>query len=89
MTPGDFKSDTKILIIQGFRTKLQQLSEDYDRVNADFKKLCDMLDENLNESMIHEITSNMTIHLSKLDIIKKKIDEISSIIQKIMLELSN
>jgi ABC-type phosphate transport system auxiliary subunit len=90
MIPNSFEQQGRLIMLQGFKKKLKDLKKKHSLINKQFNALCDELDKQpLNEEYLQNITSHLTVYLSELDIIDKKIKEISEIIQRIITEISN
>jgi len=85
-----FEDTVRFVILDDFKKRLKTLKKEYESVQRQLKDLCDELDsECLNESFINEIIAHMSVHLSELDVIERKIKEISQIIDNIRTEISN
>lgn len=90
MTPKSFEYTAKLYQFEEFKKKLIKLKQDYKNIQKKFNDLCDELDcLPLNEAFIEEISANLTIYLSEMDLIDENIKQISQIIDKIKLEISN
>jgi hypothetical protein len=90
MKSKNFEDTTRIVILNDFKRRLKYLRDSYAQVQRQFNELCDELDaKSINEEYLHEITTHLTVHLSEMDLIAKKINEISEIIENIKLEMSN
>jgi hypothetical protein len=90
MSPKNFQETATIILFEDYKKKLNQLKKSYNKLQKEFNDLCDDLDHSpLNEDYIQEVTTHLTIYLSELDVIDKKIKEISSILKNIKIQLSN
>jgi len=90
MKANSFEQEARLVRLEGFKANLKKLRIKYREVNDQFNNLCDELDNQvLNEQHLVEITNNLTIYLAEMDLIEKKIKEISEIMETLRIELSN
>ncbi len=92
MKPSSFEQQAGIIMLEGLRKKLKALKAEYAKVNKKFNTLCNQLDDQLecgNPHFINEVCSHLTVHLAELDIIDKKVKEISEIMDNLIIEISN
>jgi Mg2+ and Co2+ transporter CorA len=90
MIPNSFEQQARLIALEGFKAKVQRLKKQHSQVTKQFSALCNELDRQpLNEEYLQQITTHLTIHLSELDIIAKKIKEISEAMTIIITEISN
>jgi len=86
----NFKETAKLYQLEELRSRIKVLNNNYIKLQKEFNDICDQLDNcMLNEQNVQEITTHLTIHLASMDIIDKKIKEISEIINNIKIEFSN
>ena len=90
MSAAGFEQSARLIALQGFKAKVKKLRKDHKDITKKFDVLCDELDTvALNESYLLDVTSQLTIYLSELNLIEQKIKEISDTISHILLEISN
>ena len=90
MKTSSFEQQAKLIQVEEFIKYLRQLKDNYAQLQKYFDNLCDELDcQPINENYINQISFNLTIYISEMDLINKKIKEISDIIKKIKIEISN
>lgn len=92
MKSSNFEQQTGIILLEGLRKKLKTLKTEYNKLNKKFNTLCNQLDvqlESNNPQFLNEVCSYLSMHLSELEIISKKIKDISNIIDTLIIEISN
>jgi len=90
MKTSSFEQQAKLIQVEEFIKYLRQLKDNYAQLQKHFDNLCDELDHQpINENYINQISFNLTIYISEMDLINIKIKEISDIIKKIKIEISN
>lgn len=90
MKNKNFEEQTKTYLIDDFRKKLNEHRKNYNKVQKQFRGLCKELDvQPLNEECVNEIAVHLTVHLSQLDMLDKKIKDIAEIIDDIESDLLN
>ena len=90
MIEKNFEESARLYVLKDFKDRLKQLREDYRYVENKINNLCDNLDNtSLNEDLIKDATVHLSIHFTELDIIRKKIKEISEIIDILTTEFTN
>lgn len=73
-----------------FKKKMNQLKKSYAEVQKQIKSLYKELDiKPINNDYAEKISMHLTVYLSELDIIEKKIKEISELINNIKGEILN
>jgi len=90
MTPAGFEHMARINNLETLKKRVIELKQRYDEIQSKFNALCDKLDIiAINESYLKEVSTHLTIYLSEMDLIEKKIKDITEIIQQITEEISN
>jgi septal ring factor EnvC (AmiA/AmiB activator) len=90
MTSKDFEYTAKMHQFYEFKKKLTELKQEYQKINKQFSDICDELDRQpLNETHIQQISINLTVYISMMNIIEQDIKEISQTIQILNSELFN
>lgn len=90
MIAKSFKNQAEINVLNIFKSRLKNLKNNYKQTEKQFNNLCKELDvQPLNEEHISEISTHLTIYLAEMDIIDENIKNISDVIERIRLELSN
>jgi CHASE3 domain sensor protein len=76
--------------LEDFKRNLNSLLTSYNEVQKQFNDLCEELDNYpVNEEYLQEVSAHLTVYLSEMDLVDKKIKEISAIIERIKGEISN
>jgi archaellum component FlaC len=76
--------------LEDFKRNLNSLLTSYNEVQKQFNDLCEELDNYpVNEECLQEVSAHLTVYLSEMDLVDKKIKEISAIIERIKGEISN
>ena len=87
---SDFQHIVKMQQLEDFKRNLNSLLTSYNEVQKQFNDLCEELDNYpVNEECLQEVSAHLTVYLSEMDLVDKKIKEISAIIERIKGEISN
>ena len=87
---SDFQHIVKMQQLEDFKRNLNSLLTSYNEVQKQFIDLCEELDNSpVNEEYLQEVSAHLTVYLSEMDLVDKKIKEISAIIERIKGEISN
>jgi len=87
---SDFQHIVKMQQLEDFKRNLNSLLTSYNEVQKQFNDLCEELDNYpVNEEYLQEVSAHLTVYLSEMDLVDKKIKEISAIIERIKGEISN
>lgn len=85
-----FVHTAKLYALEGFKNRLKRLKKEYKEAAKEFNKLCDELERAaVDKDKLDELTFHLTAHLAELDILDRKIKELSQTIKDITVEFSN
>ena len=85
-----FVQTAKLYALEGFKNRLKTLRKEYKEAEKEFNKLCNELERaTVDKDRLDELTFHLTAHLAELDVLDRRIKEVSETIKMITLEFSN
>lgn len=85
-----FGQTARLYALEGFKSYLKRLKKEYKEAEKEFNKLCNELERAaVDKDKLDELTFHLTAHLAELDILDRKIKELTQTIQTITTEFSN